>query len=336
MKGKSLEEVIRQYIPIPAMPTNQGWYRVLCRKCMDHGRKGKRAGFRFDGDVVGYHCFNCGANPKYDPHEQTKVSKQMEEVLTAFGVPPEELNAVMFKALQERGQSTDHVPESTLKLEPQEIELPYHFYKLGSKENDKYTELAEYYLEERGLDPYAYPYYLSDGGKEKWNQDWKARLIIPFYKNNKLIFYQGRDLLDSRTNKYKSVDVSRDNIFYGYDQITKYSQDPLYVLEGYFDANVVSGAASLSNELTEHQLEILRRSPRPKVIIPDRHGSGFVMANQAIQEGWSVSIPPDHDFDAKDISDAMKKYGKLYVLRIIKENIVSDFEAKTRIRLYLK
>jgi hypothetical protein len=61
MKIPTLEEVIRNNIQISNIPSSKGFYPVLCKICHDHGRKGLRAGFKFNDDgSVGYNCFNCG------------------------------------------------------------------------------------------------------------------------------------------------------------------------------------------------------------------------------------------------------------------------------------
>lgn len=324
-----LEDVIRSQVMLD-QPHGTGFCPVLCPVCSDHGKKGKRAGFKFDGDVTIYSCFNCGIKAVYDPNEHGQLSHKMMQILTSFGIQESDLNGVMFHALEMRNKPTGALPtpEKQMNLTPATVQLPDHFYKLGTRDNAQ-SELAEIHLEEkRGMTSNDYTFYMSD------YKDWKARLIIPIYRNNKLIFYQGRDLLNSRSNKYKSVNTPRDCIFYGYDQIDKYSQDPLFIVEGFFDAYVIDGIATLSNELTTQQTEILRRCPRPKVVIPDRRGNGFVLANQAIKEGWSVAFPDIGG--CKDVSEAVQKYGKLYVLKSIAQKTKTAFEAALNIKSYCK
>ena len=40
------------------------------------------------------------------------------------------------------------------------------------------------------------------------------------------------------------------------------------------------------------------------------------MLKSAVDNGWSASLPPWGD-DVKDVADAVKKYGRLYVLATI-------------------
>jgi len=323
-----MQDIITMHVHL-GRPNHRGWYPCVHIGGCDRGHKGKRAAFIFDGDSTGFHCFNCGVKTKFDPLTQKSIPVKMKQILSDFGITESELNGILFDLLASQPDSLVlQTTEKQLDLEPPVITLPDHFYQLGTR-NDAQSELATHHLEEqRGITPSDYTFYMSN------HKDWKARLIIPIYKNKKLIFYQGRDLLGTRVNKYKSVDTPRECICYGYDQLIKYNQDPLYVVEGFFDAFTIDGIAVLSNELTTHQLEILRRSPRPKVVIPDRTGNGFVMANQAIEEGWSVSIPDTPN--SKDISDAVQRYGRLYVLKSIRDNIVGGFEAKLRVKTLIK
>ena len=301
----------------------------MCKKCGDHGKKGKRGGFKFDGDSVGYHCFNCGANPKYVPGEQSSLSRQMVEVLTAFGIPDAALNSVEFYTLEHLDPHSKPEGGDVVNLEPNVLSLPDHFYRLGERD-DSQTTLATYHLEERGMSPTDYPFFLSDT-TNKLDLDWKARLIIPAYKNGNLIFYQGRDLLNTKPLKYKSVSTPRDCVLYGYDELSKYNDDPLYVVEGFFDAFHIGGVAVICNELTQQHIQILNRCPRPKVVIPDRRGKGYVMAKQAIAQSWQVSFPDIGS--CKDIDEAINKYGHLYVKRSIITNTMSDFEAELHMKL---
>lgn len=330
----TLRELVEHYVPLPPITTIKGWHEVLCKRCNDHGRKGLRAGFKFEDDAVAYHCFNCGVKPKYDPTDPklSKISKNMSEVLTAFGVPEEELDKLSFDLFLEEKGDLPAKEKKPLNLEPANLAFPLELevYRLTPEiiESDKVAELAMYYLEDRCIDPFNYPFYLSNHKK------WKYRVIIPIYKEEKMIFYQGRDLLDKRKQKYLNPPVPRNKVFYGYDQITKYNTDPLYVVEGYFDAQPISGVASFCNRLSEEQIQILRQSPRPKVIIPDRKGDGDVLARQALELGWSISLPDIGD--EKDINAAVRRFGKLYVLKSIAETTVSGFEAEVGLDLLCK
>ena len=328
MEHITLEQVIRQHIPLKTRKNSSGWYSILCKVCNDHGRKGPRAGFRFEGEKTAYHCFNCGHASVFDPAENKAMPQKMIETLDAFGVPEEEWQAVLLSTLGRR-YDKHAVQEQLQTLEPKVITLPNYFYELT---DDVMSQLADAYLETRGLTRDQYKFYLGKKTDDPDSEKWFGRLIIPIYKDNQLIFYQGRDLTGKRRRKYLSPDVPRDNVLFGYDELFKNTDFPINIVEGWFDAFAISGVAVFGNQLTTNQINWLRQSSREKVIIPDRKGEGYLLAEQAIKLGWSVSTPDIGQ--CKDVNEAIVKYGKLYTLRTIKENTASGVEALTRIRLY--
>ena len=134
------EQLIRTYVHLPGHQSGTGWYPVLCKVCNDHGRKGPRAGFRFEEGGVGYHCFNCQHKGSYYPHFK-KIPQDMEKVFNAFGIPEDEVNKLRLAALQERDESGQYTPENKqqgLMINPKELPLPEHFYLLkDAAEDDK-------------------------------------------------------------------------------------------------------------------------------------------------------------------------------------------------------
>lgn len=329
----SLENIIRRHISLPARTNARGWYSVLCKVCNDHGRKGPRAGFRFTGNESAYHCFNCGIAGSYDPAEDENLSSSMKKVLAAYGITESEWQPVLYNAFVQRQQHgyVKTQRTSTTQLEPQEIQLPPFFEPLSENGSDIH-EYAIQYLQARSVDWKSQPFYVCTTCTHPDAERWFCRVIIPVYKDGKLIFYQGRDLTDTRPRKYLSPNVPRDNLLYGFDNITKDTSEPLYITEGWFDAYAINGCAVFSNKLTVGQIAWLNRTNRTKVIIPDRYGDGHLLAHQAIQQGWSVSCPDIGD--CKDVNEAVSRYGLLYVLKTIREHTCSGFEAEVNVGIY--
>lgn len=331
----ALRDVITRYIQLDA-PTGTGWRPVLCKVCNDRGHKGKRAGFKFDHDKVAYHCFNCGHAAIYDPHENKKMPRKMVEVLRAFNVPDEEWQQVLFASLvahDQHGNRESARQHPQTHIEPPTINPPNIFYFLkDAKRDDKWAEIARFYLQDRNVDPNSYPFMLSRKTSTPHLKKWFGRVIIPIYKDNRLIFYIGRDLTGKATKKYESPSVSRERVLCGFERLFEHTDIPLYVVEGWFDAQAIDGVAILGNELSDAQITWLNRSRRKKVYIPDRFGSGFISAKQALKQGWCISTPDIGS--CKDISEANDKYGRLYVMKTIADNTVTGFEAEARLGVY--
>lgn len=327
MDVASLETIIKRYIKLPSHSSGTGWYPVLCKVCNDSGRKGSRAGFKFDAVKVAYHCFNCGHSTVFDPETHKNMPEKMVQVLTDFNVPEDEWKAVLLTNLTKRDKDGNTKIQNrsspTQSVEPAVIPLPPHFYLLSSASpNDQWAQLACAYLDtERGVDPKSYNFMLSHPNGDPEVDKWSKRVIIPIFKENQLIFYVGRDLTGKLTQKYLSPSYSKEKVLYGFEELFRQTEEPLYIVEGWFDAFAINGVAILGNEISEAHATWLNRSQRRKVYIPDRLGDGWVAAERALELGWDVSTPEIGD--CKDISAAVLKYGRMYVVKSIADKTIS-------------
>jgi hypothetical protein len=332
METNTLPNIIRQYVHL-GKPNSQGWQAVACKVCGDHTRKGLRAGFKLSDHAVGYNCYNCGHKAVYDPSKNRNPSKNMITILEAFGIPESEWQKVSLDALLNKYES-----ESTTrtKIDPATISpLPF-FYRLVDDPEDDWCQYSIEYLNSRGVDWTSYPFYCVRKMDHPDNKKWYGRLIVPIYKNNNLIFYQGRDLTDLHVKKYLSATTPRDNVLFGYDQLLVYNQDPLYIVEGWFDAYALNGIAVFCNSMTPQQIQWINRSNRPKVVIPDRMGDGHLLAQQAIELDWHVSCLDIND-NSKDVNESIIKHGFLFTMNTIINNTSTNKSmAKCIVNSYCK
>ena len=95
-----------------------------------------------------------------------------------------------------------------------------------------------------------------------------------------------------------------------------YNRKYVIVAEGQFDAIAIDGVGIMTNEPNEAQVMRLNSLQREVIVVPDKDRPGAKMLKAAIDNGWSASLPPWED-GIKDIADAVKKYGRLYVLSTI-------------------
>lgn len=318
----NLRQIIEHHLPHSAYTNKKGWCSVVCRVCNDHGKKGPRAAFRWDGDTVGYNCFNCNHATKFDPSQDDKMPDKMIEVLRAYDIPDTDwLPLVDFN--KSKSKSKDVLLED---ITPSPIILPNHMYQLTDDQDCDVCQLSIEYLTQRGVNWQSQPFYLST------NKRWFGRLIIPIYFNNNLVSYLGRDLTGTRKEKYITAEAADTNVLYGYHNILERIDTPIYVCEGWFDAFSINGVAIFKSKMSDVHIKWLNKSKRPKVIIPDKIGGGD-LANQAIKLGWQVSFP-FLDTDVEDVNKGITKYGLLWVLKMIKQNTKSDFEAQLLTNMY--
>jgi hypothetical protein len=341
MFDKTIEDLVCEYVNFTNGLNSKGWRKVFCEVCGDGTHaKGPRGGWYFENETCVYHCFNCGVTGNFDPNREFPLSKEMSHIFDSFGIPSKEYYTIGYAKKLDNNQSKK---VERKKVEVATIDLPDYFYKLedGNKENI-IVQKAYAELEYRNIDPSAYTFYLSNGRTKGGPRDeaiakaMMNRLIIPFFDSEgNLIYYQGRAFHVDNTvkNKYINADIPKTNILYGMDKLHTNTANPLYFTEGFFDAFHLKGVSIQENNLTASQIELLKKSPRKKVWVPDRKSDSSKVVDQCIKLGWHVSVP-NIGSQCKDIDDAVRKYGKLYTVQQVASNIYPAEDAKIMMQMY--
>lgn len=339
----TIEDIIREQLVFQTNK-NSGWNVLYCEVCGDGSRtQGPRAGWKFEDNKAMFNCFNCGISGSFDPDREYAFSKEMKKILNSFGIPIKDVELLTVdKFLKNESYS---IPKK-LQLSLKTFDIPDYFYKLSeASENNLIARTAKKFLQEKKAINYeSYPFYLSTGITKSNDVREQAiaktlvnRLIIPAFKNSKIIYYEARSL-GEQSKKYINLDIPKSNIIYGYDKLFINYEKPLYICEGFFDSFHLDGIAVLGNKLSNAQIDLISRSPRKKIIVPDKkfnkttNDNGRKLAEQAIELGWSIALPDIGN--CKDITEAIVKYGKLHVLNSINTNIFEGFEADVCLNLW--
>jgi hypothetical protein len=299
---------------------SSGGFRVLrCACCKDHS---ERAGFKFDGDTVGYNCFNCKARAMHEEHT-TDMSVAMKRVLEAFGITREQINEVVGSAFFAKASEPKEITAAAMvppvRLFTPEVALPPKSYPIGVHHNEELQlPLAEYILN-RGLDPVALNAHFSLDPK------YLNRVILPCMRDGKIIYWQARTLGNSKP-RYLSPGINKDAVLWGYDNLRRSYELPLFVTEGIFDAASIDGVALLGSKINESKLQILNRSRRRRAVVIDRDDNGGRLGQLALLHGWEITFPPN---GATDVNDSHQKYGKLFTIYTLMKNMTVPTGIKT-------
>lgn len=300
LEQKTLASIIQERVPLGAIsPT--GFYNLRCPVCHDHSERG---GFKFDGDTTGYSCWNCQSKFKYE--EGTgKLSKNAKDILECFGITREVLreltSSIFLKPPEESEISLENVTK--VKLHTPEIAFPDRTRALLSDGHDEMQEPILEYLIGRKIDPLKHAFYFSLDPK------FLRRVIIPYWRDGKLIYWQARTIDAGVKPRYKNPTVSKDAIIYGYDQLHSYDTAPLFVTEGVFDAMMIDGASIMSASLNAAKIEILKRTKRRLIFVIDRDHAGGELGKAVLENGWELTFV---DVRAADINDSVVKFGLPY------------------------
>jgi DNA primase len=138
------------------------------------------------------------------------------------------------------------------------------------------------------------------------------RLVIPFLYQDKIVGWTARAVNDIKP-KYLS-EQQPGYVFNLDNQLDE--REFVIVSEGPFDALSIDGCAILGAEIKDSQNYLLKRLGKEVVLVPDRDHEGSRTVEQALDYGWSVSMP-SWPSGVKDINDAVIKLGRLATMWLI-------------------
>lgn len=260
----------------------------------------------FSEGVV-YNCFNCKYTASWQPGRT--LTEKFKTLCRWLGANDDEIKHLVFEAL--KTESLDYEPEHFVeKVKFTKKDLPEATMTIAEWVNSAYLpDIAEDiglvidYLIDRGYNPLD--------GNFCWSPalGFVDRVIIPFKYDGVVVGNTARKVKEGRP-KY----LSDQHPFFVFNVD---AQDPLnkyvFVCEGPFDALAVDGVALLTNEISQQQAHIINQLGKEVIIIPDQDQAGLMLIKQAIDYDWSVAFP-NWSKDVKDCADAVKKYGKLFVI----------------------
>lgn len=296
-------DTVVAYLPPKRKATPSGWISFNAVCCHNNGNtadRRQRGGIMIN-EGISYHCFNCGFKASWQPGRPLSV--KAKKLLNWLSVPDDLITKCSFEALRLK----DDIPETHANLIPTFIDkaLPMGSKSLTEWCEDPPDELVPVleYLVGRGYSIDDYDWYWTD------EQGFQNRLIVPFYYQNRLVGYTARLIRDG---KVKYISEQQPGYVFNLDN-QDYNRKFVIVSEGPLDAICVDGVAVMSNEIGPQQKHLISRLQREVIIVPDRDEAGLKMIEQAIEWGWSVSMPNWAD-GIKDINDAVQTYGKIYTL----------------------
>jgi len=301
-------------LPPRTKKSPSGWTSFNAPCCQHRGHSPdtrKRGGIRFDGDGIVYNCFNCKFSTGWQPG--SPFGEKMKTLARWMGAGEDTIKELVFEALKTEGE--EYNPEQYKpKIIFDEKPLPEHAMSLmdwskmlegeiEEKLGPQFIEVLRY-LMSRGYDnPFDYDFYWSP------TPGYIDRVIIPFRWENKIVGNTARKITNG---KPKYLSDQHPHFVFNFDN-QKDDQKYILVCEGPFDALAVNGVALLTNDIAEQQARIINSLGGEVIVIPDQDTAGLVLFDRAAELNWSVAMPNWED-DVKDVADAVKRYGKLFVI----------------------
>jgi hypothetical protein len=294
-----ITDTINSYLPAKRKQTPSGWISFNAVCCDD---KRQRGGLIFNaGNAVSYHCFNCGFKASWQPGRL--VSRKMNKFMRDLGMGDDTIGQLRLEALKLNEDSNAEVRSIVPTFDHRE--LPPDTQPINEWLDDvpeKLIPVLEYIAERKMyLDYYNFHWTPKVG--------FSNRLIIPFYKDGVCVGYTARAVNDAKP-KY----LSEQQPGYVFNLDAQHNNRQFVIVcEGPFDAISIDGCALLGAEIKDSQNWLLKQLNKEIVLVPDRDKSGLLTLEQALDYGWSVSMP-DWPDDVKDVNDAIVKLGRLATL----------------------
>lgn len=303
-------------------------YNFRCPICGDSQRnKNKARGYFYVvKNNTNFKCHNCGASLSFNNFiKKVDVELYKQYTLEKF---KEGFSGKGFTA-----DSPAVISEIVESSKPRFVKDPIK----SSLPKASEVRRAKEYLERRNIDPTKF--YYAERFKEftnsikqtfddvKYDED---RIIIPLYKDKRLIGFQGRSI-DYSPTKYITVMLNENEPkIYGLDNINKESN--VYITEGPFDSTFIDNSIAMCGadvDVNEWNIEnpvyVYDNEPRNKEIVN--------RISKVIDKGYKVVIWPTSIME-KDINDMV--LSGLDVQSVVESNVYSSLQAKIKFNYWKK
>lgn len=321
-------DIFRSLLPSKAKSSPSGWTSFNAPCCHHRGHsqdKRKRAGVRFDSGIV-YNCFNCKYTTGWQPG--SPFGEKMKSLCRWLGANEDTIKELVFESL--KTESPDYNPTAYQpKIDFTEKELPEAAMPIKNWiDSEFFPDVAENiekvanYIYDRNLDPMSGDFYWSPSA------GYENRVILPFRYQGKIVGNTARKIVDG---KPKYLSDQHPHFVYNLDAQNA-ERKYMFVVEGPFDALSIGGVAVLTNTISDLQSMLINKEQKKIIVIPDQDKAGLEMIECALQFGYAVAFPNWED-DIKDCAEAVKKYGKLFV---IVDAIKTATDNKIKIEMFKK
>ena len=324
-----IQNTILTSLPAGRKKTPSGWISFNAPCCIHNGEtqdKKKRGGIMTSADgTLSYHCFNCGYKTSYVIGR--RLNKKMRQFMSWIGIADNTIKKLAIEAMREEDTNKGTYEHRKKFIAFKKKELPKNAHNLDTwleKYIAKDLTIPQWekidgiltYLKGRGIGPDWYDFMYSP--VDIW--DINKRLLIPFYWKGDVVGFTGRIFDNSDKVKYYT-DVQPGYVFNMDAQ--DWTRKFVIVTEGPFDAIAVSGVSILGSEINDIQRELIDGLNRKIIVVPDRDAPGEKLVNQAMEFGWCVAFP-QWNGAITDVADAVKSYGRLFVMQTILKSTESN------------
>jgi len=233
-------------------------YQINCPKCHERGEPTLDTNKKLwiNAESAAFHCYRCKWSGSLLKLVQTICKTTLEQAIRFLKGKLNDPMDMMSLTISWPRYKPDESEEDPLR----DVELPYGYMPIEGPNS---------YLEKR-LIPWKY------AARSDWGTCdagfCKDRIIIPYFMNNRLVFWQARATWEDPGNKdFKKVlnpkGVSARSVLYNYDVAKNY--ETVVLAEGFIDATKIGPHAMATNgkKLHPEQCEFLKEAKIKEIIL---------------------------------------------------------------------
>lgn len=301
-------------LPPKRKTTPSGWISFNAVCCHHNGESPdtrQRGGIMTNNQGgFNYHCFNCNFKTGWTPG--ILLGENTRNLFKWLGMDNTDIGKLNILALKLR--DTEFPEQKELKFDLENRELPelslplmeWLEIDLPDDLKTKFADVLEYLTTIRSVNLDWYSFHWSP------TQGYQDRVIIPFYYQGRVVGFTARKITEGRP---KYITEAQSGYVFNLDNQNN-NRKYLILAEGQFDAIALDGVAIGHNQPNKTQAMRVNSLNREVIVVPDRDKPGAKLVDAALEYGWSVSLPPWNE-SIKDLSDAVKHYGRLYTLTTV-------------------
>lgn len=266
---------------------NHGWMKGECPNCGKY-----KFGIHIESERA--NCFSCGPQQNLmrviRDFENFKTNQEVYNLLKVF----EGMDFARMERVEQKEIKTPKLPDSFKVLILGDSQLAH-----TARNYIKGRNLRIMKLSAQGIG------YCTRG-------EYAGHIILPFYQNNKLIYFIGRQFIHLG-EKFKNPNsndfgIGKSSIIYNVDALTIYTK--IYVVESVINALTIgnNAIAILGKKISSYQKSMILRSPAKEIILcldPDAINDTIKLALELVRfkQVKIIQFP-----DKKDVNDMGKQY----------------------------
>lgn len=304
--------------------TGGQWESMNCLLCKIRGKRPdtkRKAGVIFSGPSFTYRCFRCNSKAHWRPG--LYISSAVRELLEVAFVEASVIHKLTVDAIILRDvvdltvfNRSSNFKMLTFKRDILPVGSVNVFRMLELNPTPQLIQIADYILSRGMIAANATNYYYCDSEKNDLNK----RVIIPFYYNNDIVGYTARHINPPNDKTIKYLTKAQPGYLFNNHHLENFEAEYVLLVEGPFCALSINACGYLGDTPNKRQVGWINSMEKKVVLVADKELSGLPGVKTAIKNGWAVSMPTWDD-DIKDPNDAVLRYGAVWTMKNILENL---------------